>query len=167
MRPNYNVVIIDLPRHLMATQKRLLAIAHEIVLVTEMTLTGIRDTLRVRTSLKSLGYPARVTLVASKIGAQRPAAVDEATFAKGAQAKIDFIIPDDHKAVTAASNSGKMLGAMVADAAITKNLRALAKHLVGTTTNDKKDHDNSTKSGGWFKSLFDGDKKSDDDEMLK
>ncbi len=131
MRQNYRAIVIDMPRHLLATQKRLFALAHEIVLVTEMSLVGIRDTLRVRTALKSLGTTARVTLVAARVGPQHTGAVDEATFTKGAQSKIDFYLPDDPKNVMAASNAGKTLGSIAKGAPLTKSLLDLAHHLMG------------------------------------
>jgi pilus assembly protein CpaE len=161
MRASYGTIIVDLPRHHMATQKRLLSLAHEIVIVTEMTLVGIRDTLRIRTSLKSLGYPAAVTVVASKVGAQRPAAVDEPTFSKGAQCNIDFTICDDHKNITAASNAGKVLPMVASDAQVTKNLRALAKHVAGMSEGEDKTE------GGWLKSFLSGKKGSGQDGSVK
>lgn len=155
IKTTYRAVFIDLPRHMVATQKRLLATAHEIILVTEMSLVGIRDTLRLRTTLKGLGSTARITQVATRIGPNRPAAVDEPTFAKGAQAKIDFILPDDHKNMVAASNAGKMLGAVAPQAPVTKVLRDLAKHLI-----EDPDTKNKTKSGaGLLSSLFKGSTK--------
>ncbi|MDD3181255.1 MAG: AAA family ATPase [Alphaproteobacteria bacterium] len=151
MRTGYQAVVIDLPRHMVATQKRLLATAHEIVLITEMSLVGIRDTLRLRSTLKGLGSTARITQITTKIGPNRPAAVDEPTFTKGAQAKIDFTVPDDHKTLVTASNAGKMLGAVAPNASITKVLRDLAKHLVG----DKETKGQQAKSSfGLLGSLF-------------
>jgi pilus assembly protein CpaE len=131
LRSTYRVIIIDMPRYQLVTQKRLFALAHEIVLVTEMSLAGIRDTLRVRTALKALGVAARVTLIANRTGPQRSTGIDEATFAKGAQTKIDFFLPDDLKNVTAASNAGKMLGAVAKTAPLTKTLLQLSVHLLG------------------------------------
>lgn len=130
MRTPYQVIVIDLPRHMVPSQKRILATAHDILLVTEMSLVGIRDTLRIRTMLKGMGSTARITQIATRVGPNRPAAVDESSFAKGAQAKIDFILPDDHKNVTAASNAGKMLGVIAPASPLTKALRDLAHHLV-------------------------------------
>lgn len=150
MRMTYQAIFIDMPRHMVATQKRLLATAHEIILVTEMSLVGIRDTLRLRTTLKGLGSTAHITQIATRVGPARPAAVDEPTFAKGAQAKIDFIIPDDHKNMVAASNAGKMLGALAPSSPVTKVLRDLAKQLVG----DKPDKAKTAKGGGLFASFF-------------
>jgi len=147
LRNTYRMVIVDMPRHLIPTQKRLFAMAHEIVLVTDMTLSGIRDTLRVRTALKSLGITARVTLVATRVGPQHAGAVDEATFTKGAQAKIDFFLPDDPKNVVAASNAGKTLGAIAKGAPLTKNIFQLAQYLVGTA-DDKAGKKTSQAKGG-------------------
>ncbi|MDD3288325.1 MAG: AAA family ATPase [Alphaproteobacteria bacterium] len=156
MRSDYDYVIVDMPRHLLSSQKRLLASAHEIVLVSEMSLVGIRDTLRMRTTLKSLGCPARITLVSSRVGPQRPAQVDETTFTKGAQAKIDFTMPDDYKIVTAASNSGKSFIAMAPSSPISKMVRALAEYLAS----EAEDEEEKTK-GGFFGWLSGGDKKQD------
>ena len=151
MRPNYRAIIIDLPRHLLATQKRLFALANEIVLVTEMSLAGIRDTLRVRTTLKALGVSARVTLVAGHSGPQRPTGIDEATFAKGAQVKIDFFLPEDPKNVTTASNSGKMLGIVAKYAPLTKTLLQLAHYLVGPLEEELAQASQAKSArGGWF-----------------
>jgi len=137
MRLSHQAVIIDMPRYMIATQKRVLAAAHEIVLVTEMSLVGIRDTLRIRTALKNLGAAARITQIAARVGPAHPAAVDEATFTKGAGAKIDFSIPDDPKNLSVASNAGKTLATVAPNAPITKILRDLAQHLLGEETSKK------------------------------
>jgi pilus assembly protein CpaE len=159
LRPGYRAIIVDIPSYLLATQKRLLALANDIVLVTEMTLAGIRDTLRVRTALKSLGVPARVTLVAGRSGPGRPTGIDEATFAKGAQAKIDFFVPDDPKNVTAASNSGKMLGAVAKNAPLTKTLLQMTHYLMGPAAEEAEK--GSQARGGWG-GLFGGRKQASD-----
>jgi len=134
LRSTYQTIVVDMPRHLLATQKRLLSLAHEIVLVTDMTLAGIRDTLRIRTALKALSVTARITIVAMRMNAQRQGGVDEAMFAKGAQAKIDFNLPDDPKNVAAASNAGKTLGAIAKGSALTKVLLQLTRYLVTSET---------------------------------
>jgi pilus assembly protein CpaE len=131
MKMTHQAVILDMPRHLVTTQKRVLATAHEIVLITEMSLVGIRDTLRIRTALKNLGSIGRITQVASRVGPAHPAAVDEPTFTKGAGAKIDFFMPDDPKNLAAASNAGKTLGTIAPHAPITDVVRDIAGYLLG------------------------------------
>src|SRR6202042_2740786 len=93
MRGNFDYIIVDLPRHMLATQKRLLAAAHEIVLIAELSLAGIRDTLRIKNAISALGNTAGLTLVISRASATHPSQVDAASFEKGAQTKIDISIP--------------------------------------------------------------------------
>jgi pilus assembly protein CpaE len=131
MRGNFDYVIVDLPRHMLATQKRLLAAAHEIVLIAELSLAGIRDTLRIKNAISTLGNTAGLTLVASRVNPSHPSQVDAASFEKGAQMKIDLSVPEDIKSVTLAANSGKALGAVAGDVPITKSLTMLAAKLSG------------------------------------
>ena len=131
MMGNFDFIIVDLPRHLLAAQKRLLTSAHEIVLVTELSLAGIRDTLRIKTALNNLSCTAVLTVVASRMGPTRTGHVDAASFEKGAQIKIDLVVPEDQKSVTIAANSGKALGAVAKGASVTKALLTLAEKLSG------------------------------------
>lgn len=131
MKGNFDVILIDMPRHLFAAQKRLLASAHEIILVTDLSLAGIRDTLRFRNSIKTLECTGRVTIVGSRTNAMKAGQVDAAAFEKGAQAKIDFFVPDDVKCVTQAANGGKAIAAIAKQSPVTKALQTLAVHLVG------------------------------------
>jgi pilus assembly protein CpaE len=154
MRSNFDFLIIDLPRHLLAAQKRLLTAAHEIVLITELSLAGIRDTLRIKTALNALGCTATLTVIAARVGAHQ-GQINQAAFEKGAQIKIDLIVPEDNKVIGEASNTGKALGAVARSAPVTKSLFALAQKLSGKTAADKK-------SGGglWAKLSGDGGKKT-------
>jgi pilus assembly protein CpaE len=144
MKSNFDFVVVDLPRHMLASQKRLLAMAHEIVLVSELSLAGIRDTLRVKNALSSLGGSAILTVVTSRVGATHPGQIDQAVFEKGAQVKVNFSIPEDAKSVTLAANTGKALGAVAPDAHITKALLGLANKVGGKTAGTA-----ATKGGLW------------------
>jgi pilus assembly protein CpaE len=161
MRGNFDFIIVDLPRHLLASQKRLLSAAQQIVLVTELSLAGIRDTLRVKTALTNLGSTGALTVVAARVSSAHPGQVDAVAFEKGAQIKINMTIPEDHKSIAQASNSGKALGSIVAQAPVTKALRMLAMRLSG------KSEEKVSADGGFLKGLLGsrkakGDKKAGD-----
>lgn len=131
MTSNFDYIVVDLPKHLLAAQKRLLTSAHEIVLVTELSLAGIRDTLRIKTALTSLSCTATLTVVASRTGPARGGQVEPNAFEKGAQIKIDLTIPEDLKSVTLAANGGKALGSVARNAPVTKAMMVLAQKLSG------------------------------------
>jgi pilus assembly protein CpaE len=136
MKSNFDVIIVDLPRHMLAAQKRLLTTSQEIVIVSDLTLAGIRDTLRIKSALHNLGSTARLTIVASRAGASGAGHIDRAIFEKGIQGKIDAVLMEDVAIVSTAANSGKALGATAPRAALTKALRDLALRLAnidGTT----------------------------------
>ncbi len=146
MRDDFDVILIDLPRAMLPSQKRLLSTANEIVLVTELSLAGIRDTLRVKTALATLGCTGTITIVASRTG-PNGGQIDAATFEKGAQLKIDYTLPEDAKAVSSACNAGKALAAEAPSSPLTKALTGLARRLA-KVPEDKK------KSGGFIAGLF-------------
>jgi pilus assembly protein CpaE len=129
MKSNFETVIVDLPRHLIPTQKRLLTSAQEIVIVSDLTLAGIRDTLRIKNAITTLGCEARVTIVASRTDASGKGHIDSAIFEKGIQGKIDAVIADDAGAFAIAANSGKALAAAAPRSALIKHLRDLAVRL--------------------------------------
>lgn len=152
MKGSFDAIVVDLPRHLFSAQKRLLVAAHEIILVSDLSLAGIRDTLRFRNSLKTLECSGRVTVVGSRTGVTKGGQVDPAAFEKGAQVKIDLFVPEDTKAVTLAANSGKAIGDVAKQSASAKALQALAVRLVGS---DKK----SDKQTGLVEKLMSAVKK--------
>jgi pilus assembly protein CpaE len=129
MKSNFDAVIIDLPRALLAVQKRLLTASHEIVIVSDLTLAGIRDTLRIKSAITALGCEARVTIVAARTDASGAGQIDRTIFEKGIQGKIDATVIEDRATFTTASNSGKALGATAPRSASTKAMRDLAIRL--------------------------------------
>ena len=133
MKSNFDVIVIDLPRHILATQKRLLAAAHEIVIVSDLTLAGIRDTLRIKNAVTTLGGGAHISIIGARVSASGAGQVTRAIFEKGIKGPIDAAVPEDSAALTTASNSGKALGAVAPRAAITKVLRELSLKLTNIT----------------------------------
>jgi pilus assembly protein CpaE len=129
MKNNFDVILVDLPRALLPGQKRLLAASHEIVIVSDLTLAGIRDTLRIKSAVTSLGTDARLTILASRASASHAGQIDRATFEKGIQGKIDAVIVEDAAALAAAANAGKALGEVAQRAAVTRCMRELALRL--------------------------------------
>jgi pilus assembly protein CpaE len=140
MKTNFDFILVDLPRHMIASQKRLLANSQEIVLVSDLTLAGIRDTLRIKTALVSMGTDARVTIIASRANAAGAGHIDRAIFEKGIQSTVDFVLVEDATTMSVVANKGKALGELAPRAALTKSLRDLAKRLgsIGEVVTKKK-----------------------------
>jgi pilus assembly protein CpaE len=144
MRENFDYVFVDVPRHMIATQRRLIAEASAVIVITEQSLVGIRDTLRIKMALKSIDPTLPVLVVTARHAKDRPAHIDAPTFEKNSQGKIDFTIPEENKIALEAANAGKTVAAMLPQSATSKAYRAILHHLVGKQAATEK------KKSGWF-----------------
>ena len=138
LRKNAQIAVVDLPRDGLVQHRRLIPAAQTLILVTEQTLSGIRDTMRLKNAAKALGFEGLLLVIASRVGKERPAQVDIGAFEKGLQAKPDFTLPEDGKTMAQAANQGKAIAVVAADSAFNKNLREIAEKAAGIEPSDPK-----------------------------
>lgn len=107
LRSKFHYVVVDVPRTLTGESQQILQDATHLVLVTDLSLVGMRDTLRL-TQLALQGNAAcQVTVVANRVGEYRHGEIAKDEFEKAIGRKIDLMIPFDPKNVTAAMNIGR------------------------------------------------------------
>ena len=138
MRENFDYVIVEMPRHALSYQRRLMAEASAVLIVTEQSLVGIRDTLRIKMALKSIDPTLPLLVVSARHGKDRAPHVDQPTFEKNSQGKIDFIIPEDWRAALEAANAGKPIASINAASPTAKAYRAIMEYLLGKKPDTKK-----------------------------
>lgn len=105
-RQAFEMTVVDLPRHMLINYPQTMGDANVVVLVTELTLAGARDAIRLLSWLKSHAGQARVIVVANKV---QPGAgeITKADFEASIEKKIDFIVPYDFKAAANAAKLGQ------------------------------------------------------------
>ena len=111
LRNRFHYVVVDLPRLTSALTLQTLQAATNLVLVTDLSLAGMRDTLRFATLMPSLNAACQMTLVANKVGEHRQGEMGRAEFEAGIGRKLDVIVPFDPRVVAAALNVGRPIGA--------------------------------------------------------
>src|SRR5882672_631208 len=121
-------VIVDLPRNAPGARAVVLAAATDIIIVTDLTLAGLRDAIRLHTMVQQVAPTARVLFVANRDGG-REGTVSKAEFEKALGKSIEFILPEDHKASQAAANAGKPVAAAATGSKVTTALKHLAKSI--------------------------------------
>ncbi|MEX0922653.1 MAG: hypothetical protein WD489_01675 [Rhodovibrionaceae bacterium] len=131
LRGDYDQVLVDLPRALLPAYRPLIDMADRIVLITDLTLAGIRDSSRILHMLENAGKRDNVTLLASRVGPERKAQVGKPQFEKGVKHKIDLVVPEDFKHVSASANAGRSVPALSKSAPSAKAFQALAEILAG------------------------------------
>lgn len=102
-------VIVDLPRAMVPGAQGLLKRADEIVLVTDLSLGGLRDAIRLRTLIRQVSEDMPITLIAMAPASGQPA-VERKEFERAYEGSIDWVAPFDPKAAAAAAGSGKPIG---------------------------------------------------------
>lgn len=149
IRGDFDMMLVDMPRHLISSQKTLLNEAHAVLIVADLTLASLRDARRIKLYLKNLRPDLLPMLVVNHVGDSPYATIDQPTFEKNLEAKIDVILHEDIKTAKQAANLGKPFASVAPDAPITKTLMSLARLLSG-----KKETKKQEAKGSLFKGLL-------------
>jgi len=130
LRTEYDHIVIDMPRALVPRHRRLLVSADHVVLVTDLTLAGIRDTQRITAAIMNLGSDNPIHVVAGRIG-DGEAQVSRPTFERSAKLKIEVLVPHDPKTVKLSANKGKSIPEVGGLTLLAKAMRNVAAMLTG------------------------------------
>ncbi len=126
---NFDLVLIDLPRTMVSDYPMVLDTVSDIVLVTDLTLVGIRDTIRLLGFTKAQAPQAHVHMVLNKMSAPANQEVSQKDFEISIERKFDIVIPSDTKSLVTAAKQGKTLPQAVPNAKASLQLKQLAARL--------------------------------------
>jgi pilus assembly protein CpaE len=122
----FDWVVVDLPRHAAGTQREVLTIASDIVLVTDFSLASLRDILRLRELIRLSAPSAKLRVIGCHVTSSK-GHLPERDLESGLKSKLDGVIPFDPVSVAKSANSGKPLPLIARNARIT----AAFKKLIG------------------------------------
>lgn len=149
---DFDAIVLDMPRAILHEQKRLIAEAHAVVLVADMSLVSLRDARRIRAFLKNLRPDLLPIVVVNHAGESSASMIDQPTFEKNLEAPCDFVLAEDIKLVRQASAAGKALAEIAPESAISKTLLALARLVAGLPA----EHTKAAQGGSSLKNLLGG-----------
>jgi len=122
-------IVVDLPRSAAGARTRILAAATAVVIVTDLTLPALRDSIRLLTLTRQLAPEARIVVLANRTEG-RQNNVPRKEFERALGHPIDRILLEDGKAAAAAANSGKPLAAASPKSRTVASLRAVTRTLL-------------------------------------
>lgn len=122
-------IVADVPRGDPAIQRQVLEAATDILLVTDLSLPGVRDAMRIQQLVHDVAPGARLYLATSGVHDSRRSAVKVSDVERTLKRKVDCQVPSDLAASLAAVNFGKPLPQAVPNSAIVKSLRRLVGNL--------------------------------------
>lgn len=133
LRRSFGWVWIDLPRALCHVNADIIADAAHVFIVSDLSLAGMRDTMRIANFCEGLNREAEIGVLLNRVGASK--GIPPAQFAKGIPKPVIARLPDDPKAANAAT-SGKPIVQVSQRGKLTSALRKVVKEI--TPHPDKK-----------------------------
>ena len=125
----FGAVVLDLPRGALAHEATVKSL-DRLVIVTEPTLAGLRDAVRLKTLALAAGLDAAaLTVIVNRAGMLPKGELDAKALTAGGQLTVDWTLPFDAKAAGTAMADAKPLAQVAAKGKIGKALTALAGHL--------------------------------------
>lgn len=125
-RQKFDIVVADMPRELTHFTKSVLASADHVILVSELSLTCLRDAMRLADYLRTKLKVRKVHLVASRTGLFGKYEMPAADFEKTLDMKFTGQVPFDTELYAKITN-GKIPALEKADSPMAKSMQALAE----------------------------------------
>lgn len=122
-------IVADVPRGDPVIQRQVIEASTDILLITDLSLPGVRDAMRLQQLVHDISPGARLHLATSGVVDQRRSAVKVADVERTLKRKVDCQIPADAAAALEAVNFGKPLVEAAPGSGIVKALRPLVSNL--------------------------------------
>ncbi len=145
-------IIVDLPRSALSVRQRIFETATDILLITELTLPGLRDAMRILSTVDEASAGKPVTVIANRAGSLQQA-MSPKDFQKALGHKVEFLIPQDEKAFKQAANNGKPIVQIDPRGKASKTIQSIVAKLIGekesAKTKETHGENGSKKKSSW------------------
>jgi pilus assembly protein CpaE len=134
LRSKFHYVVVDLPRSPNPCTQQVIQSATDLVMVTDLSLAGMRDTMRFTGLMPSVNAACQQLVVLNRVGEHRQGEMPRQEFEKGINRKVDFTLPFDAKTVATATNFGQPVAA--SRGPVANGLRDISERLCGPLPGD-------------------------------
>jgi len=135
MRANFDMTILDIPRHFVMREQALFSRFDDLVIVAELTLQSLRDVNRLMKLLQSRNRSMKFHIVANRAPAKPDVSVKE--FEAGTEGKLRCVLGLDPKPFAAAAMKGQSLVGANPKHRIVPSLHRLCIELAGVPEEPK------------------------------
>jgi pilus assembly protein CpaE len=143
IEPDFSHLVLDLPHSLVSHQRSLLSRMSNVLLVSDLSFSGMRDSVRLKNLVREAAPDAAVDFVAVE-GQDKRTTIDLGDFERGIESKIAFVVPFDARTTADAANNSKAVPATAGGRKpLLKSFKRIAEQIAGDTK--------SMKRKGWFR----------------
>lgn len=122
---SFDFVAVDMPRAMVTTHGHLLTQSTDIVLVSDLSLVGARDTIRLLQYFKENTPKSNVHLILNKVNAS-VSEMSKADFEQSVERKVELVLPLDNKPAIDACKKGESVVQASGTCKLTAGIRKLA-----------------------------------------
>jgi pilus assembly protein CpaE len=126
---HYDAVVVDLPRTIVSSNWTVLSLAHYVLVLSDLSLVGIRDTSRLIAAAKGSIDAAKIKLVLSGSGHDGAAKIDRKEFEAVIKAKVDYVLPHDARALTVAHQAARPVVNVAGGSKLAESIRSICSAL--------------------------------------
>ncbi|MEM7570630.1 MAG: pilus assembly protein CpaE, partial [Pseudomonadota bacterium] len=134
----FDCVVVDMPRAMLSTHAHLIGQDTDIVLVSDLSLTGARDTIRLLQFFKEHAPKAEVHLVLNKVS-QASSEMTKADFEQSVERKVDLVLPVDVKPAVDAAKKGECVVQAMPSSKLAAGVKKLSERLSDKPAGDTKE----------------------------
>lgn len=134
----FDHIVLDIPRAFALQHPELLATATTTVLVTDLSLSAMRDALRLRSMVREVSPHTNLMVVVNHTRPLSKGDMPLAEFEKSIDDAIACDIPYDAKAAALATGAGKPIAAVVKNSKATQAMRKISQGMATTKAKKKK-----------------------------
>jgi pilus assembly protein CpaE len=106
LRSKFHYLVVDMPKSAFHDCQSALKESTHCIVVTDMSLAGMRDTLRISQTISNLNAGAQLCIVANRTGEFRNGEISRQEFEKAIGRQIDICVPFQPRNVNSAMNMG-------------------------------------------------------------
>ena len=106
IQPDFTNIVIDLPRTMVTGQRSLLEQMTSILIVSDLSLSGMRDTVRLKALAQESAPDVALDVIVAE-GQDRRNTISRADFERGIEGKIAHVVPFDARTADEAASNGR------------------------------------------------------------
>jgi pilus assembly protein CpaE len=129
IRANFDMAIMDIPRHFVMREPALFSRFDDIIIVSELTLQSLRDVNRLTKLMAVRNRQAKIHVIANQVPPKPDVTLKE--FEAGMEGKVRFVFPYDPKVMTKSTMKGQPLVASDPKHRMIADLHKLCIELAG------------------------------------
>lgn len=149
LKSNFSALVYDLPRTEAVYHPRLIQTSTEVLVVTDFSLSGMRDVLRLKSFVNDFSSELEAKIVAVVPSKETRGTLSQKDFEKGIEGEIDFVIPYDSALANNAANGGNAIVAQKGSRGVGKVISSIAESLV--ERDEEEEVEGKKKKGFWKK----------------